>query len=257
MKVTFLGTGTSQGVPVIGCDCEVCLSTDPHDQRLRPSILISSGEYNLVIDAGPDFRQQMLRAGVQSLEAVLITHEHNDHIIGIDDVRPFNFRFLRDMPVYATQHVQEQLRDRFAYIFAVDGYPGIPRLELREIKKEQRFEVGGLDILPIEVIHGRLPVLGFRFGDFTYITDAKYISEESQALIKGSKILVLNALHHKMHYSHFNLEEALEMIAILKPEQAYLTHISHHMGLDAVVNADLPPGVQLAYDGLELEIEVP
>ncbi|MEO0775837.1 MAG: MBL fold metallo-hydrolase [Bacteroidota bacterium] len=256
MKVTFLGTGTSQGVPVIGCDCEVCQSPDPHDKRLRPSILLQHHDLNLVIDTGPDFRQQMLRAGVQKIEAVLLTHEHNDHIIGIDDVRPFNFRYRLDMPVYADPRVQAQLRERFAYIFAVDGYPGIPRLELRNIEKSKRFEVNGLSVLPIEVIHGRLPVLGFRFGDFTYITDAKYISEASQDLIKGSKILVLNALHHQMHYSHFNLEEALEMIAILQPERAYLTHISHYMGLHREVNAQLPAGVQLAHDGLELEIDL-
>lgn len=254
MKVTFLGTGTSQGVPVIGCDCEVCTSTDARDQRLRPSILITQEELNIGIDVGPDFRQQMLRAKVQNLDAVLITHEHNDHIIGLDDVRPFNFRSRKDMPIYATTSVQENLQTRFAYIFAGD-YPGIPRLELRTINNKQNFEIGGLSILPIEVMHGELPVLGFRFGDFTYITDAKTISPESLELIAGTKVLVLNALHHSVHYSHLNLEEALEMVGHIQPEQTYFTHISHRMGLNQEISKQLPPGVSLAYDGLELNFD--
>ena len=254
MKVTFLGTGTSQGIPIIGCDCEVCQSEDARDKRLRPSILISHETMNLAIDAGPDFRQQMLRAGVRDLEAVLLTHEHNDHMIGLDDVRPFNFRSKRHMPIYATLQVQEQLRIRFAYIFSPNSYPGIPRLELKTITKGQAFEIGGLSILPIEVLHGQLPVLGFRFGDFSYVTDAKTISPESLDLLAGTRILVLNALHHKEHYAHLNLEQALAMIRQINPEQAYLTHMSHRMGLSSEISKQLPHSVHLAYDGLELEI---
>lgn len=256
MKINFLGTGTSQGVPIIGCDCKVCVSGDPHDKRLRPSILISHNNKNIAIDAGPDFRQQMLREGVTELEAVLITHEHNDHMIGIDDVRPFNFRSRKDMPIYATPQVQQQLRHRFAYVFE-GGYPGVPRIELKDISNAVPFEVGGISFLPIEVNHGQLPVLGFRMGDFTYITDAKTISEESAEMIAGSKILVVNALHRRPHYAHFNLEEALEFVSKINPEQAYLTHISHHMGLNAEVNQELPDGVALAFDGLELEVAYP
>ncbi len=255
MKVTFLGTGTSQGVPIIGCDCEVCSSTDTKDNRLRPSILLTHQNINLAVDVGPDFRQQMLRAGISTLEAVLLTHEHNDHIIGLDDVRPFNFRSKKDMPIYATLPVQNQLKERFDYIFS-SNYPGIPQLELHTIEHAQVFEVEGISILPIEVLHGRLPVLGFRFGEFTYITDAKTISEESLAMISGSKYLVLNALHHNSHYAHLNLEEALAMAKQVNAEHTYLTHISHHMGLSVEIGKQLPANVSLAYDGLELEFNL-
>jgi len=255
LKVTFLGTGTSQGVPIIGCDCEVCTSTDVKDNRLRPAILLSHQNINLAVDIGPDFRQQMLRVGITELEAVLITHEHNDHVIGLDDVRPFNFRSKKDMPIYATVPVQNQLRERFDYIFS-SNYPGIPRLQLHTIEHAKPFEVGGISILPIEVIHGRLPVLGFRFGEFTYITDAKTISEESLAMIAGTKYLVLNALHHNSHYAHLNLEEALALAKQLDAEHTYFTHISHHMGLNAKINKQLPANVSLAYDGLEIEFNL-
>lgn len=252
MKVSFLGTGTSQGVPVIGCDCKVCTSTDARDQRLRPSILVSHEELRIGVDVGPDFRQQMLRAKVKNLDALLITHEHNDHVIGLDDVRPFNFRSRQNMPIYATTSVQKELRKRFAYIFT-SNYPGIPRLDLKTIRHAQPFGIGQISILPIEVIHGTLPVLGFRFGDFTYITDAKTIAPESLDLLAGTKTLVLNALHHETHYSHLNLDEALEIVAQIQPEQTYFTHISHRMGLNREITEQLPAGVSLAYDGLELE----
>lgn len=254
MKITLLGTGTSQGVPVIGCECEVCVSTDRRDKRLRTAALVEADDHVLAIDAGPDFRQQMLRENVQKLDAVLLTHEHTDHMIGLDDVRPFNFRYRRSMPIYATRPVQKELRDRFAYAFAERPYPGAPSYELRTISKEEPFSVNGMEIQPVEVIHGRLPVLGFRFGAFTYITDAKTIAPEELEKIRGTEVLVLNALHHQEHYSHLNLEQALALIRELRPRQAWLTHISHHMGLHEKINQQLPENVALAYDGLCLEI---
>lgn len=255
MKVTFLGTGTSQGVPVIGCDCEVCQSTNTQDHRLRTSVLIESLGQQILIDAGPDFRQQMLRAKVQELHAILLTHEHNDHIIGLDDVRPFNFKWERDMPVYCLQRVATDLKKRFAYAFSKNPYPGAPQFQLHDINADDPFSIADLTFTPIEVIHGDLSVLGFRLEDFTYITDAKYIAPESVAKIKGSRILVLNALHHSLHHSHFNLEEALAFAKEIGAEKTYLTHISHRMGLQKSVNAQLPSGVFLAHDGLTLVME--
>ncbi|MEM6965340.1 MAG: MBL fold metallo-hydrolase [Bacteroidota bacterium] len=246
--MTILGTGTSQGVPVIGCDCEVCQSKDARNKRLRVSILVQKDGKNIVVDAGPDFRQQMLRSGVRHLDAVVLTHEHNDHIIGIDDVRPFNFRQKSDIPVYATKRVQADLKNRFKYVFAENKYPGAPSLTLHTIANNKPFEVAGIPIIPIEVMHGKLPVLGFRFGDFTYITDARTIEPAEIAKIKGTKVLVINALHYYQHYSHFNVPEALEAIKQINPQQAYITHVSHYMGLAEDVNKNLPPHVQLAYD---------
>lgn len=254
MTITFLGTGTSQGVPIIGCDCEVCQSGDPRDHRLRTSILISEAGKNISVDVGPDFRQQMLRAGVKELHAILLTHEHNDHIIGLDDVRPFNFRQWRNMPVYGTAHVLEEVQKRFAYIFDKNPYPGAPMIELRTISKSEKFAVEGIEVTPVEVLHGQWPVLGFRVKDFTYITDMKTVSVEEKAKIEGSKVLVLNALHLEKHHSHLSLYEALDFIEKLKPEQAYLTHIGHRMGKHAEVSKILPPNVALACDGLTLEI---
>jgi len=254
LKITILGSGTSQGVPVIACECAACQSNDPRDKRLRCSILVSYENTNIVVDAGPDFRQQMLRANVQNIDAVLITHEHNDHIIGLDDVRPFNFRQEKKMRIYATEQVQQDLKSRFKYIFKENPYPGAPRIELQTINKNNDFQIGDLVINPIETLHGELPVLGFRFGDFTYLTDAKTFSKEEFEKIKGTKILVLSALHHKPHHSHLNLTEALEIIDILQPEKAYLTHISHRMGKTVEVEKLLPSNVELAYDGLEIQI---
>lgn len=254
LKVTVLGTGTSQGVPVIGCDCEVCRSEDPRDKRLRVSVLLQTETTNVCIDAGPDFRQQMLSTGIDRLDGVVLTHEHNDHIIGIDDVRPFNFRHRKDMPVYATKRVQGNLLERFAYVFAENPYPGVPRLELREINETDVIQIGDIYLEPILVYHGKMPVLGFRCRDFTYITDAKTIPEESMRKIKGTDTLILNALHHRPHYSHLNLEEALAVIEQVQPRQTYLTHISHLMGTHASINPTLPEGVELAYDGLVINM---
>lgn len=206
----------------------------------------------MVVDTGPDFRQQMLRVGISSLEAVLLTHEHNDHVIGLDDVRPFNFRSGRDMPVLALPRVLGEVKKRFSYIFDAKAYPGIPRLNLRPIDKDQPFDIGGMHFQPILVNHGKLPILGFRLGDLTYITDAKTIDESELEKVRGSKYLVLNALHHKEHHSHLNLEQALDIIYNIKPERAFLTHISHRMGKRAEVEKQLPDNVHLAYDGQEL-----
>ena len=252
MKITFLGTGTSQGVPVIGCDCEVCQSSDIRDKRLRTSTMIEWKEKTIVIDVGPDFRQQLLRAKVTDVDAILMTHEHNDHIIGMDDVRPLNFKYNKSMPVYAEKRVQQELKERFAYIFAENPYPGAPRLILENIETNKNIIIENLTIQPIRAWHGQLPVFGFRFEDFTYLTDVNKLEPLEIEKVKGTKILALDALHHSKHHSHFNLEEALAFIEIIQPEQAYLIHISHRMGLREKVNAILPPNVQLAFDGLIL-----
>lgn len=253
MKVTILGSGTSQGVPVIGCRCPVCVSADPRDNRLRVSILIQTGAMNIAVDAGPDFRQQMLRAGVTALDAVLLTHEHNDHIIGLDDVRPFIFSQHRAMHLFCSQQVEAELRQRFAYAFAEDPYPGAPRFQLYEIKENTPFEVAALSVLPIHYWHGTLPVTGFRIGNFAYLTDIKTIDNAELAKLRGLHTLVISALQHEPHHSHASLAEALTLISYIRPERAFLTHISHRMGLHAAVEATLPPNVHIAYDGLVLE----
>lgn len=254
MQITFLGTGTSQGVPVIGCDCEVCQSTDHRDNRQRASILISHLDKNIVVDTGPDFRAQMLSNRVKSLDAVLITHEHNDHIAGLDDLRPFIFRQKREMPIYATYSVNGVLQSRFSYAFSKNPYPGAPRLRSHDIRSGYAFDIEGINILPIEVMHGSLPVLAFRMGSFTYITDANHISDENLELIKGTKTLVINSLHKQKHYSHYNLEEALELINLIRPDRCYLTHISHTMGLTSDWEKSLPSNVLPAIDGLTIDV---
>jgi phosphoribosyl 1,2-cyclic phosphate phosphodiesterase len=251
-QATFLGTGTSQGVPVIGCDCSVCSSSDERDKRLRVSLLLKFPHANLVIDTGPDFRQQMLRAKVPSLDAILMTHEHNDHIIGLDDVRPFNFQKMTDMPVYASRQVAQVLRQRFAYVFAENPYPGSPMVHLHLIDPNRTFRVKGIPITPIQLMHGKLPILGFRIGDLAYLTDMKTIDPMELKKLEGVRHLIVNALHHTLHHSHMNLQQALSFIQRVQPEHAYLTHVSHRMGHYEEVQAGLPPGVHLAYDGMQL-----
>jgi phosphoribosyl 1,2-cyclic phosphate phosphodiesterase len=253
MKVTFLGTGTSQGVPVIACNCEVCQSKDKKDKRLRTSVMLSLDKNNIVIDAGPDFRQQMLRENVQHLEAVLFTHEHKDHIAGLDDIRAFNYQAKKSMPIYATLQVQEGLKKEFHYIFSGDNYPGIPKVDIHTVTNHP-FTLFDHKVIPISVLHYKLPVTGYRINNFTYITDANYISETEKEKIKGTEILVINALRQEKHISHFTLNEALELIDELKPKKAYLTHLSHLMGKHKVVSKLLPKHVEIAYDGLQIEV---
>ncbi|MFC0181093.1 MBL fold metallo-hydrolase [Pseudarcicella hirudinis] len=253
MKITFLGTGTSQGVPVIACGCEVCRSLDFRDKRLRVSVHLEVDGKSFVIDTGPDFRQQMLRERINHLDAVVFTHEHKDHTAGLDDVRAYNFFQKKDMPIYGRPSVLEQIRQEFHYAFAEVKYPGIPQIKLHEID-DQPFEIEGVRFIPVNVMHFKLPVFGFRVGDFTYITDANYISDTEIEKIKGSKIVVLNALRRESHISHFTLSEAIEVLNKIQPEVAYLTHLSHQMGLHAEVENELPEFIRLAYDGLNLEI---
>ena len=253
MKITFLGTGTSQGVPVIACDCDVCRSVDYRDQRLRSSVLVELENVNIVIDTGPDFRQQMLRERTNRVDAVLFTHEHKDHTAGMDDIRSFNFKHNMDMPIYARHQVIEQLKREFSYIFTETKYPGTPRITPETIDS-QPFEIQGNTITPIEVLHYKLPVFGYRIGDFTYVTDANQISENELEKIKGSKVLVLNALQKKPHLSHFTLDEAIDLAVKIGADRTYFTHISHHLGRHQEVSDELPEGIELAWDGLKVSI---
>ncbi|MBS1528707.1 MAG: MBL fold metallo-hydrolase [Bacteroidetes bacterium] len=252
MTITFLGTGTSQGVPVIACNCEVCTSPDPRDKRLRSSIMIEEDGKVIVIDSGPDFRYQMLRAKVKHLDAIVFTHEHKDHIAGMDDIRAFNYRQESAIDVYATTRVQEALKREFSYVFAEMKYPGIPEVNLNTIDLKP-FIIGNIHFRPIEVMHYKLPVLGFRIGDFTYITDAKTISEHEKQKIKGTKTLVINALQIEKHISHFTFVEAIAFAKEIGAERTYFTHISHRLGRHGPVANLLPKKIQLAYDGLVLE----
>lgn len=253
LKITFLGTGTSSGVPMIGCGCEVCTSPDKKDKRLRSSILVQSASTTLVVDTGPDFRYQMLRADVKHLDAVLFTHPHKDHVAGLDDVRAYNFFSHKAMDVYANALTQEGLKREFSYVFAAHKYPGIPQLNLKTITSAS-FTVGDITVMPVYIWHLHMPVLGFRFGSFTYITDANRIDDNEKEKITGSAILVVNALRKQKHISHYNLQEAVALARELKVDQAYFTHISHQLGRHGPVSDELPPGIFLGYDGLELFI---
>lgn len=253
MKLTFLGSGTSQGVPVIGCECEVCRSVDFRDKRLRVSVLFEVEGRHFVVDTGPDFRQQMLRERVNKIDAVLFTHQHKDHTAGLDDIRPFNHRHQMDMPIYGRIEVLEQLKKEFAYIFENALYPGIPKVILNPIVNKS-FEIQGIEIIPIEVMHYKLPVFGFRIGDIAYITDANFISEEEKKKLTNCRVLILGALQKQPHISHYTLAQAVEIVQELKPEKAYFTHISHTMGLHSEVSKELPAGIELGYDGLVIEV---
>ena len=253
MKITVLGSGTSQGVPVITCECEVCRSLDFRDKRLRSSIHIEIEELSLVIDTGPDFRQQMLYNQIRQLDAILFTHEHKDHTAGMDDIRSFNFKQQKDIPIYAREQVLVQLKQEFAYVFAERKYPGAPKIS-ENIIINAPFKIQNVNITPIHVMHHKLPVFGFRIRDFTYITDANAIDEKELEKIKGSKILILNALQKKEHLSHFNLNQAIKIAQKIDADQTYFIHMSHKMGLHSIVARELPKNIYLAYDGLNLVV---
>lgn len=254
MKIKFLGTGTSQGVPVIACQCAVCLSESHFDKRLRSSILISYHDKNIVVDTGPDFRYQMLREQVMHMDAVLMTHSHKDHIAGLDDVRAFNFKQQSSIDIYGTNVLHDALRREFYYAFSGVKYPGIPRLELVEIQALKPFSLYDKEILPLEVMHYEMPVLGFRIDNFAYITDAKTVSNATREKLTGLKVLVINALQKESHVSHMTLEEAITFAQEVGAEQTYLTHIGHRMGLHEEVLKELPANITLAYDQLEIEL---
>jgi phosphoribosyl 1,2-cyclic phosphate phosphodiesterase len=254
LTITFLGTGTSSGVPMVACDCGVCKSNDAKDQRLRSSILVQSSKTSFVVDTTPDFRYQMLREQVKKLDAVLYTHPHKDHIAGLDDVKAFTFVSGNAMEIFANELTQEALKREFYYIFTDKKYPGIPQVNINTIDLTP-FSIGDIPVIPILVWHLNMPVLGFRFGDFTYITDANRMEETEKDKIKGSKTLVINALRHKKHLSHFTLDEAIDLVQELNVPQAYFTHISHQLGKHQQINSELPNGVELAYDGMRLRFD--
>lgn len=252
MIVTLLGTGTSQGVPLIGCTCPACRSVDYRDKRLRCSVLVETAQTSVCIDSGPDFRQQMLRQSQKRLDALFITHEHRDHLAGLDDVRAFNYLQSRSMPVYGSRRVLDHIRSEFAYAFAETLYPGVPRLELLPVEEDTPVRIGDLTVQAVPVMHARMPVLGFRLGPFTYITDANSISRESMELVRGSEVLVLNALQKEPHISHYTLEQAIEVARQSGVPRVLFTHISHRMGTHRLVSQELPAGFELAFDGQQI-----
>ena len=253
MKVTFLGTGTSQGIPVIACDCKVCTSENPKDNRLRTSILIEENNQTIVIDTGPDFRQQMLRENVQKLDAIVFTHQHKDHVAGMDDIRAFNYKLKKDMDIYCTAEVEEALIREFPYVFSAYKYPGVPEIKVHNIKNEP-FIINGVELIPIEGLHYKLPVFGYRIKDFVYLTDVSFVSEREKEKMKGAEVIVLDALRKTPHISHFTMEQAVELLEELKPKQGYLIHISHLMGKHNEVVKELPNFIKPAHDGLILEL---
>ncbi len=253
MKITFLGTGTSQGIPVVACPCDVCHSDDKHDKRLRTSVLIEEGDTVFTIDAGPDFRYQMLRNNVTKLDAILITHAHKDHIGGLDDVRSFNYLQKRPMDIFVARNHQKEIKMEFSYAFVENPYPGVPSFNLIDIY-ENAFEVNNVKIKPFQVLHLRMEVTAFKIGNFAYITDTNYIPGSVLAELLDCKVIVLNALRKQKHVSHYNLEEAVKVLEFLRPEKAYITHVSHLMGFHKEVSKELPGFIEFAYDGLTLEL---
>ena len=255
LQVTLLGTGTSQGIPVIGCSCVTCRSSDPRDKRLRSSLRISSEQTHVVIDTGPDFRQQMLQWGPPKLDAVVFTHEHNDHIAGLDDIRPYYFRQRCPIPLYGLPRVLDNIQKRFDYLFFNTSYPGIPSVHLHELTPYATVRIGDIALLPLTVYHGQLPILGFKIGNLAYLTDVKSIPDETLAHLHGLDTLILNALQPSPHHSHLSLQEALQWIDELKPRRAFLTHLSHHLGPHRDLHSQLPPHIAPAYDGLTIDVE--
>lgn len=255
IDITLLGTGTSQGIPVIGCQCKTCKSTDPRDKRSRTAAFIKASDTGIAIDLGPDFRSQMLDNHISNVHAVLLTHEHNDHISGLDEIRPINFLYKREIPIYGSPRSLLEIKRRFFYAFDPDyKYPGKPRVSGIEIG-DKPFLIRDVEVQPIPVDHGGMPIYGFRIGNFAYITDAKTIPETGKLLLQGLKVLILNALRFEPHETHLNIREAVQVIEELRPERSFLTHISHDMGLHAEVNKMLPEGIQLGYDGLTIRID--
>jgi len=252
MKIIFLGTGTSQGVPTIGCKCDVCMSKNPKDKRLRTSVFVEVEGKTIIIDVGPDFRQQMLREDVQKIDAVLLTHKHKDHVAGLDDLRPFNFMQKSPIEIFADKQTLQTVRQEFSYSFEKSYYKGAPKMNLHEIENKM-FTAAGIKILPIKVSHEKMEIFGYRINNFTYITDANYISPIEMKKVENSKVFVLNALRHEKHTSHFTFSEALEIMNTVKPEKGFFTHASHNIGLYDEVQKKLPSFVELAYDGLQLE----
>jgi phosphoribosyl 1,2-cyclic phosphate phosphodiesterase len=252
LKITILGSGTSTGVPLIGCNCPVCTSSDPRDNRLRTSIKIESETTCIIIDTTPDFRYQMLRTKTTHIDAVVFTHPHRDHYAGLDDIRPFNFFSGKSMPIYANELTQVAIKRDFYYAFEANKDAGLPEMQLKTIAQEQPFTIGDIELTPIQVMHRELPVLGFRVGDFTYVTDANFIDPKELEKIKGSKVLILNALRPEPHPTHFTLSEAIELTQSLEIPQTYFTHFSHQIGLHAITESMLPQGISMAYDGLEI-----
>ena len=250
MRLTFLGTGTSQGIPVIACECEVCISTDTRDKRLRTSVLIESENTSVAIDSGPDFRQQMLNSNQKKLDAIVYTHEHKDHVAGLDDVRAFNFKSKKDMEVFGSQNVINALKNEFHYIFSEFKYPGVPSVNINKIKKDSIFSIGDINFTTIEVMHHKLPVFSYRINDLVYITDANQVDDQELQKIKGCKTLIINALRKEKHLSHFNLIQAIEFSQKVGADKVYLTHLSHLMGKHSDI--ELPENIEIAYDGLQI-----
>lgn len=254
MKITILGTGTSVGIPMIGCSCYVCQSEDTRDKRLRTSINILTKNTSLQIDIGPDFRQQVLRSQITRIDAILLTHHHADHTSGLDEIRAFNFSQDQLIPIYAENYVLEDLKLRFDYIFGGVNYPGLPNLKLQLVEPGNSVNISGIDVLPVRIMHGELPILGYRIGNFAYITDANFIDEVTLSQLQDLDILIINALRQKLHHSHFSLQQSLEMIKVINAKKSYITHISHQMGTHQETELKLPTNVSLAFDGLILEV---